>query len=1363
MNSCELNPIQNHAKFEEFCCEVARDVFGDFSAQRYGRNGQNQGGIDIQAVNRRHGRAQKVVIQCKYYDRSKFNLQTVVNDLKKDFFSALEAESNQRFSFEVFVFAASLELDTKIQDIAASLSAQHGKEVLIWFWDNLKDAVSAHPRLQRLFARGVNSSGVRFLSKNFIDSLRDRELDPFRFFAAKHVDDCQWLGVAKGLAAQRDCQEPIESDLKAQFVSRQIDRKVVAVVCGEGGSGKSTLLRQIALNQANEKSVWWIENIATFLQYDAVSISENSHLSCLLIIEDWYRNMKGLSCSDFFYWLSAQSHVLVLIGDRTYQHTVYGDYCRSGAKYELFPDENKNILDFIQSTCSEYRQIFSQYRSNLFHQNSLFILLFIAAIVLTEGCQLSSSVDLSDGPLISFQKIIANQLLSLELDKNYQGMGKALILLGMIYSSSKLQYHPLSESFFLHASSFLGSNSKIFDLVETAGYPREVNALIFRNTVVSRQMGGALERLEFNHDVLADKGVIYAHEYSKDLQISDSYTLLSLLKALTNSEVEPDGILVFWIWLFQHDVFLNFKQARECLLQILQKAPSRIGPLTFRSLLSTLSEEISTRHEVCDFLLSQPNFAITIHVSVVIAALAEVSQYLKIQKANSICDLPGFHNYCHEEIVLFALNNSAPVKANQVLAQIFTSPVEYLRLPSRILKSAFKLLPNSQKMRVADQICSILTPDIPVDFCVIALEKASKISIDAVCSRILASLKSSTDFPAQIITAAINSADRPSAQSIAIQILQDPLFYIHHPDHLIHAALRFSPPSVSSSASCTILSLNNFYKSLPETIVLEALKHADVKVSSIAAEQILSNTEEYRTVSSELLVMALRLAQDSARAADIVLLLPDFYKTLPHNFIIEAMTLASAQISRKASDAILANHDDYLEVSSQLTLKALGMATCPQKAAECILSASKLYRKSPDLVIEALKVAESEAAETAAELIILDMMEGNKLSEHLVAFALELVPDPKRKSEEILGLPEYFNAVPSAVILKAFKLSEASVAQDAASRLLCNPLNILSLSQQLVSAALKHAEHSLALQVSSNILSQSISSFPNLIFPDSTFILLMTYADKTLSSRVSHLILSDPAVLTSYTEELIARSLFDASPGDAVFLVARTIINSSEGTFDGSTIFFALQSLMASSLKEDGLRVISYVDSINQAVSQKLPGYKIHKKLYNLLIRLPIFDSQTHVSRFSYQMRRYNPWRPVAEKTILANIMKSIIDKPAFTKLDDVFHWVCMKILSCSLDDLGDQLRHDEAIEWRHLIIALNHPALTRKAHDKLISLLEFVSSSGSSLQGSEFHSQLMDTSTKLEASIKGQSSESHGWGLLNLQRLESFRDSLGP
>ncbi|MEI6848374.1 MAG: hypothetical protein WCK32_10245 [Chlorobiaceae bacterium] len=213
-------PIQNDDQFEDFCCEVARNFFGDFAAQRYGRDGQWQGGIDIKATNYRSDR-KKVVIQCKYKnDPKNFKQSAAKKEIKETLDFAIKSHE-----FEVFIYASTLERDTILQDYAVYLSSIYKKQVVIWFWNDLKGAVRFYPRLQRIYAEGSFNSGVQLLQPDFLKSLESRQADPFHFYTAKVYGDQQWLGVFKGLAAQRNCMQAIDAMLDTLFAKPFLEKK----------------------------------------------------------------------------------------------------------------------------------------------------------------------------------------------------------------------------------------------------------------------------------------------------------------------------------------------------------------------------------------------------------------------------------------------------------------------------------------------------------------------------------------------------------------------------------------------------------------------------------------------------------------------------------------------------------------------------------------------------------------------------------------------------------------------------------------------------------------------------------------------------------------------------------------------------------------------------------------------------------------------------------------------------------------------------------------------------------------------------------------------------------------------------------
>ena len=551
LNPYRIIPIQNSDQFEDFCCEVARDWFGDFAAQRYGRNGQRQGGIDINTTNREitaisnKGSAQKVVIQCKYKkDPKNFSSADAIKEIEQDLKSAIASHQ-----FNVFIYACTLERRTELKDKADEFTGTYNKDVQIWFWDDLEQAVRIHPRLQRMYVEGRICGGVQLLHPDFLKDLEIRPADPFHFYTAKVSGDWQWLGVLHGLAAQRNCRPDIEGTLDNLFAKSFLDTKIAAVVYGEGGSGKSTLLRQIALDRAKQGFIcWWVENIDSFINHDAKSISENDQPRHLVFVEDWYRNMKDKSGTEFFTWLKGQRNVLVLIGDRSFQSSVYGSYCYYDSTYQLLPSENRIVLEHIATVFKEYRAILFEMgeMQTLLDHSALFMILFVAVTLLNDRDK-HTNIDLKDGVLTAFQKIIANKLLILEKDKHYCGLGKALYLLGSIYVSEKMGYTIFPEDLFLKAAAYLGNNEELIDRIAIDGYHEEVNALIYKSDLVTKRTG-VFNLIKFNHDILVEHGIIFAHVHKEELANMlnlGNYCLTKLLNVLTPN-VDPNGSILLW-------------------------------------------------------------------------------------------------------------------------------------------------------------------------------------------------------------------------------------------------------------------------------------------------------------------------------------------------------------------------------------------------------------------------------------------------------------------------------------------------------------------------------------------------------------------------------------------------------------------------------------------------------------------------------------------------------------------------------------------------------------------------------------------------------------------------------------------------
>ena len=550
MMNLELKPISDGTEFERFCCEIAKDVFGDFLASRYGRNGQKQSGIDVRATDVM-GPYGRVVIQCKFNQVPDANaaLAKAAEEFEKDC-NAAKSKLVGSLDFDTYVYAGLWPADVHMDNQAKELAKNTGKAVHVWSKETLETYVRNHPRLQRLFSRGRLSHGVQLLDQEFWAQARQTDANALLYYAAQGMESGgqQWVGLTHGLDAPCKCVPALEKRLGELLPrSANLSQKVVAVVHGEGGSGKSTVLRRIALNQAEKPNqvCWWIEDLDQFTAHDAQSVGEKRGQKHLLFIEDWYRNVGADRAKEFFSWLGVQQNVLVLIGDRTtqgraYMNHLYGRSPQAGqanheALFALYAGENQQTLEFVLQKLvmlnlpgiDAVKRILIN-NPQLLAQAPLFMALYVLC---HEAAQQSASLDLADGVQARFGQIIAKQLHELEHTDQTRGIGQALFVQAHVYTTPEGLWRNFSEETLLHTARFFaasGAPARHLEFWGKGSLPTSMAALVHRSAASPRG-----NYVRFNHDLIAEVGI--GQGYS-----SEEATTSSALRPSLNPQVLND-------------------------------------------------------------------------------------------------------------------------------------------------------------------------------------------------------------------------------------------------------------------------------------------------------------------------------------------------------------------------------------------------------------------------------------------------------------------------------------------------------------------------------------------------------------------------------------------------------------------------------------------------------------------------------------------------------------------------------------------------------------------------------------------------------------------------------------------------------
>ncbi|MBD1827470.1 restriction endonuclease [Microcoleus vaginatus GB1-A2] len=157
-STSDLPKPKSWDEFEDITWEIYKQKWHDNHAQKYGRSGQAQNGIDI--YGRQNSSGKYIGVQCKRYEDNKLNQQIIKEEIvKAECFSPPLSE---------YIIATTASRDTKLQDFVRSLNEERGLEnkfpVYIVFWEDICNDL-ADPNNRDLLKKHYSSNWKEIFSE----------------------------------------------------------------------------------------------------------------------------------------------------------------------------------------------------------------------------------------------------------------------------------------------------------------------------------------------------------------------------------------------------------------------------------------------------------------------------------------------------------------------------------------------------------------------------------------------------------------------------------------------------------------------------------------------------------------------------------------------------------------------------------------------------------------------------------------------------------------------------------------------------------------------------------------------------------------------------------------------------------------------------------------------------------------------------------------------------------------------------------------------------------------------------------------------------------------------------------------------
>ena len=141
----QIPPPASWDEFEDMCCDLWRLLWNNPNAQKNGRQGQAQAGVDV--YGQPDGGSEWAGVQCKGKDN--YAEKTLTEKELRD-----EVNKAKKFTPPItkeYVMATTGLRDAKIQQVAREITQQHQKEGLfpvhVWFWEDIRNKLAEYDGL----------------------------------------------------------------------------------------------------------------------------------------------------------------------------------------------------------------------------------------------------------------------------------------------------------------------------------------------------------------------------------------------------------------------------------------------------------------------------------------------------------------------------------------------------------------------------------------------------------------------------------------------------------------------------------------------------------------------------------------------------------------------------------------------------------------------------------------------------------------------------------------------------------------------------------------------------------------------------------------------------------------------------------------------------------------------------------------------------------------------------------------------------------------------------------------------------------------------------------------------------------------